>query len=181
MLNIHRAHVNPSRRSSGFRRLWARARLFLHDRSGAATVESGLAIAALICAFCPLAEIAHGAWSEDRMGRAARAAAHAVALMPQPAASAAALRTVACGAIGRELDIPGGCGAGWTVTVEAYASPAALLAGTPRPPGTAFGGEDGDMVSVSIAWHDAAQANAGDGTTPARVAVAVARNERAVE
>lgn len=181
MVNIHTSHVKPPWRPSGFRRLWARARLFLHDRSGASTIESGLAIAALICAFCPLAEIAHGAWSEDRMGRAARAAANAVALMPQPAASAAALRTVACGAIGRELAIPGGCGAGWTVTVEAYASPAALLAGTPRPPGTAFGGENGDMVSVSIAWRDAAQATAGEGTTAAPVALGVARNERAAE
>lgn len=181
MVNIHTAHVKPSPSPSGFRRLWARARFFVHDRSGASTVESGLAIAALICAFCPLAEIAHAAWSEDRMARAARAAAHAVALMPQPAASAAALRTVACGAIGRELGIPGGCGAGWTVTVEAYASPAALLAGTPRPPGTAFGGEDRDMVSVSISWGGAEQADAGDSTTAAPVAVAVARNERAVE
>ena len=37
------------------------------------------------------------------------------------------------------------------------------------------------MVSVSISWGGAEQADAGDTTTAAPVAVAVARNERAVE
>ena len=37
------------------------------------------------------------------------------------------------------------------------------------------------MVSVSSVWRGAEQADAGDSTTAAPVAVAVARNERAVE
>ena len=153
-----------------------------------------MAIFFLVSGFAVLIELAHAAYSVDRMDRAARAAARAVAFEPHAPASAKAVEALACRAARSELGMPavGGCDDLWTVSVDSYATPAALLAGTARGADTAPGGENGDMVAVRLGWSGqspfarlARNASAGDGGEEAEdaarpaVAVGIARNERA--
>ncbi len=177
---------------------------FLRERRAASALSSAAAIGVLVIGLAATIEIVRSAWSTDRMARAARTAARAVALMPDAAANAAALEAVACQAIRRELRLTDGegCDEAWTISVDIYESPSAMLAGTVRSgPDAVPGGENGDMVVVRIAWSRTnplawfvpdTEAEADDGTdtdgktdaaeseTIRTIVIGVARNERAV-
>ena len=165
---------------------------FVRGQEGVVAIEAAFSCFVLLLALAGLTGIIRDVYEEDRLDRAARAAVRAVALLGEAPASAAALETVACGAIRSELGLEAAfdCGAEWTLAIDAFESPTALLAGTPRSGDDAvIGGEDGDMVRVQIAAlvEDAdEEADADDeedaddgGSEPLDVlAEAVARNDR---
>ena len=149
----------------------------LLDGRGSVAVESAMTIAILVIVCGGLMAIAHAAYTDDRMGRAARAAARAVALVTEASPSQASLTSAACDAIKRELQLEADfdCGSEWTLTVTTNLVPTALLTGS-NPPGTT-----GEMILVRIDWDQAPWADAanllegsGGGT-----AVGVARREPA--
>ncbi len=124
---------------------------FAGSRRGAVTLEAALAISVLVIAFAGLAEIVRASYVGDMMGRAAWAAARAVALTPDAAADGA---QAACAAIRRELDLADDfdCANRWTLTVETGLAPSALLdaAGTGAGTGSGAGG-GGEMILVRLA------------------------------
>ena len=97
----------------------------------------------LVVGFAGLMEIVHASFTDDRMGRAARAAARALALDPSADA--------ACAHIRRELRLADDfdCGTAWTLKVDLGVGPGALPATLDAgvTPGT------GDMVLVRIGWN----------------------------
>ena len=155
----------------------------MRARRGSTAVETAVAISALVFAFAGLMEIVHTAWVGDTMGRAARAAARAVALAPE--GNAGTLDSVACAAIRRELALAEDfdCGANWTLTVDTGLTPEALLDGENGTEG------DGDMVLVQIAWRREpwdlgglpARPHPEGAEPPPAIAVGVARQEPAAE
>ena len=114
---------------------------FRSAQRGGTTIESALALVVLVVALAGLMEIVNTAFATDRMNRAARAAARALALD----ASADW-----CAAIRRELrlDEAFDCDDAWTVAVDHGVAPGAL----PRPLTAAVGGEAGELVLVRIEW-----------------------------
>ena len=130
-------------RARGFRAAGLRGALrgFRRGQRGATTIETAIAIVILVVGLAGLIEIVNASYTTDRMARAARAAARALALNGN---------ADACAAIRREfrLDDEFNCGAKWTITVDqgvsATALPATLDAGATA--GT------GDMVLVRITW-----------------------------
>ena len=147
----------------------------LLDGRGSVAVESTMTIGILVIVCGGLMAIAHAAYTDDRMGRAARAAARAVALVTEASPSQATLTSAACDAIKRELQFEADfdCGSEWTLTVTTNLVPTALLTGN-NPPGTT-----GEMILVRIDWNQAPWAEAanlldrsGGGTT-----VGLARRE----
>lgn len=157
-------------------RTLSKARAFFRARCGTVAIESTLAISVLVVVCGGLMAICHAAYTDDRMGRAARAAARAIALTTDASPSQAALTAVACDAIRRELDLDAefDCAAAWTVTVRMNLTPTALAAGTDA-------GERGDMILVEIGWQQAPWARAAsllDGSG-AGTAVGLARRELA--
>ena len=141
-------------------------------------IETAVVTSVLVLAFGGLMEIVHAAYVSDTMGRAARAAARAIALVPEAGANQGTLGSIACTAIRRELDLNEGfdCGSSWTLTVDTGLTPKALLQG--QNPGDSAG----DMVMVRIAWTRelwdlARPVNADERETPRVIAVGVARAE----
>ena len=124
---------------------------FFLDRRGAVAVESAVSIVILVIACGGLMAVAHGAYTDDRMGRAARAAARAVAFVAEASPTQATLNSVACDAIKRELQLEADfdCATKITMTVTNDLVPAALATGT-NPDG-----KSGDMVLVRIGWSSA--------------------------
>ena len=122
---------------------------FICARRGAVAIESALAIMTLMLVLAGLMAIVHTTYSDDRMGRAARAAARAVALVTDASATAPELAKVACEAIVKELDLAQDfdCKGTWNVTVSADLRPSTLEAGTNG------NGDAGDMVLVEIDWN----------------------------
>ena len=114
---------------------------FRRGESGATTIETAIAIAILVVGLAGLFEIVEASYTTDRMARAARAAARAVALNEN---------ADACAAIRREFHLADefNCGAKWTITVDQGVSPTALPA-TLDAGATAGTGE---MVLVRITW-----------------------------
>ena len=94
----------------------------------------------LVVGFGGLMEIVQASYTDDRMGRAARAAARALALDPS---------ANACAAIRREFHLADDfdCGA-WTLNVDRGVSPSAL----PATLDAAVTTGTGDMVLVRIGW-----------------------------
>ena len=148
-------------------------RSFLRESRGSLAVEGAIAVSILVAAFAGLMAIVQESYSSDRLGRAARAAARAVALD----ASADP-----CAAIRREFGLPESfdCNARWRICVDPPllhpSDLSSVLAGGP-----AASGESGDMVMVRIAWSDGTGAAGGSvcdqvGSSP-RVAMGVARRE----
>ena len=145
------------------------------DGRGSAAVETAITVGILVIVCGGLMAVAHAAYIDDRMGRAARAAARAVALMTEASPTPAALKSTACNAIKRELQLDANfdCASKWTITVTTDLVPAALGTGT-NPDGTT-----GEMILVKITWDQAPWATAaslldgsGGGTT-----VGLARRE----
>ena len=150
---------------------------FWRGRRGSVAVETALAVSLLVIAFAGIMEIVHSVYVEDRMGRASRAAARAIALVPEAGESALANR--ACAAIRRELDLSDSfdCGAKFAVTVDRNLAPAGLMHGADTEPT----GETGELVVVRIAWSagpwNPGELVADDDEDARPVAVGVARLE----
>ena len=110
-----------------------------------------MSIGILVVVSGGLMAIAHAAYTDDRMSRAARAAARAVAFATEASPSQAALISIACDAIKGELQLEANfdCSSDWTLSVTTDLAPSALGTGT-NPPGTT-----GEMILVEIAWQQA--------------------------
>ena len=123
---------------------------------GSVAIESVLAISVLVVMCGGLMAIAHAAYTEDRMGRAARAAARAIALAPDASANDATRFVVACKAIKRELDLDPefDCDRAWTISIETGLAPMSLAGGA-NPDGVS-----GDLVLVEIEWRQPPWAHA---------------------
>ena len=157
-------------------------------------IETALSISVLVLALAALMGIVQSVYTTDQLGRAARAAARTIALLPGAPASETVLQARACEAIRRELhlDPDVDCAARWAITIDSYPTPQALLAGTAGGEEAPPGGGNGDMVLVRIGWSRASSllgwlasdANAEeDAESPpvSMVVMGVARNERAAE
>ena len=154
-------------------------RRFWHERAAGVAVPTALTVSLLILAFAGLMEIVHSAYGTERMARAARAAARAVALLPDRSASPGTLQSVACAAIRRELDLDAqfNCGTTWTLSIVGSIAPQALLDGA--------AGGNGDLVVVRIGWDRApwrlggllGGSNGGQAAATREYAVSVARHE----
>ena len=109
----------------------------------------------LVVGFAGLMEIVNASYADDRIARAARAAARSLALDPGADPKAAA-----CAAIRRELRLADDfdCDSAWTLTVNLGVGPNSLPAtlGDSAPEGT------GDMVLVRIGWNREALSFGGD-------------------
>ena len=153
------------------------ATFFRVERGGVA-VESAVAIAVLVVLFGGLMAIVHAAYTDDRMGRAARVAARAVALETDTSLSQAALVLIACNAIRQELDLQPdfNCATTWTVTITTGLTPTALATGVNSD------GETGDMVLVELGWSQLPWARAAEllEGSGAGTAIGVARREPAI-
>ena len=153
--------------------------VFLRVERGGVAVESAVAIAVLVVLFGGLVAIVHAAYTDDRMGRAARAAARAVALETNTSLSQAELASIACGAIRQELDLGTNfnCAATWTVTITTGLTPTALATGVNSD------GETGDMVLVELGWSQLPWARAAEllEGSGAGTATGVARREPAIQ
>ena len=116
-------------------------RRFPRGERGAVTLESALAIVALLGAFAIAMEIVHTCWAADRMGRAARAAARSLALD---------VHADPCAAVRRELawSDDASCDRGMTIVVD----PAVGPEGLPAELDGEAGAGTGDLVLVRIAW-----------------------------
>ena len=107
-------------------------------------LESALGITILVIALSVLMEIVNTVYASDRMERAARAAARALALDAN---------ADACAAIRRELHLADefDCGAAWTLTIDHGVSPSTLPATLDAAAQTGAG----SLVLVRIGWtHD---------------------------
>lgn len=147
---------------------------FLGARGGSVAIESALSLTVLITVFAGLMAIAHAAYLDDRMGRAARAAARAVALVADTSTTQATLDSTACGAIKSELDLADDVDCTtWTVSVSADLTPSSLSSGANGE------GESGEMVLVEIEWRPAPWVLAvrALGSSGGRIATGVARRE----
>ena len=152
--------------------LGAAIRRFRRREHGGVAIESAIAIVILVVGFAGLMEIVQASYADDRMARAARAAARSLALDP-----GADPKATACSAIQRELDLPEDfkCEPAWTLNVEPGVSPNSLPAtlGDNAAQGT------GDMVLVRIEWNREALSFGGGGhiETVPMVAIGLARCE----
>ena len=159
---------------------------FVRGQGGVVGIEVAFSCFVLLLALAGLTGIVRDVYETDRLDRGARAAVRAVALLGEAPETAAALEAVVCRAIRSELGLEAAfdCGAEWTLAVDAFESPSALLAGTPRAGDDAvIGGEDGDMVRVRIAALVEEEAGEGEADDEASepldvLAEAVARNDR---
>ena len=129
---------------------------FLIGQSGAVAIESAIAISVLVAAFAGLMAIVQESYATDRVGRAARAVARAVALDSQ---------ADPCAAIRRELGLAADfdCESQWRITVDLGVSPSglpALLAGT-APDGAA----SGELILVRIGWKQESSGESADSET----------------
>lgn len=131
---------SPSRRAAG--RGWhGSLRRFRRDRRGSSTINGALALAVFVGGFAGLMEIVHTRFDADRMDRAARAVARAVALDRN---------ADRCAAIRHELDLASGfdCDDAWTIAVDHDVSPTEL----PATLGAQVQAGTGDLVFVRIFW-----------------------------
>ena len=149
---------------------------------GVAAVETALSIAVLVGVLAALMGVIQNLQGKDQAERATRAGARSVALLESAPTDQASLESAVCEGVNAELQLDEGydCTEGWSIEVEAYASPSALLAGTKRDGSAPLGGEDGDLVLVRLtererpAKTEEEKRKMGTG----RRTVAIAQNER---
>ena len=165
------------------RRFRGAVRGFIREKRASVAIEAAIALTVLVLGFGALMEIVRASYADDRMGRAARAAARALALDPT---------ADACAAIRGELRLAGdfACSTqsssaqpnGVSVRVDRGVNPTTLPATLDAAATTGTG----DMVLIRIGWNrdpwtfsallrDANAANAA-GTVP-MTAVGLARCE----
>ena len=142
-------HVGPTPRPNrGSGRLGVSIRRFWRSEHGGAAIESAVALLILVVGFAGLMEIVQVFYTDDRMSRAARAAARVLAL--NPSAGDEEAKNVACATIRRELSLPEDfdCSTAWTLTVDRGVSPGTL----PATLDASIARGTGDMVLVRIGW-----------------------------
>ena len=129
------------RPNRGSGRLPASIRRFWRSEHGGVAIESAVTLMVLVVGFAGLMEIVQVFYTDDRMSRAARAAARVLALNPS---------ADACDTIRRELSLPGDfdCSTAWTLTVDRGVSPGTL----PATLDASVASGTGDMVLVRIGW-----------------------------
>ena len=120
----------------------------VRDQRGSVAVEGAIAISILVGVLAALMAIVQESYAEDRMGRAARAAARAVALNAQ---------ADPCAAIRRELSLASDydCEGEWQITIDFDVSPSGLstlVAGETQEESS-----NGELVLVRIGWKEDAQ------------------------
>ena len=149
----------PHRPHHGSMGLGAAIRRFWRGEHGGVAIESAIAIVILVVGFAGLMEIVQASYVDDRMARAARAAARSLAL--DPGADSEASKANACVAIRRELDLAEDfpCETAWELIPELGVSPNSL----PATLGDSATAGTGDMVLVRIKWNREALSFAGDG------------------
>ena len=153
----------PAPRTTGTHRgptgLGAALRRFWRGEHGGAAIETAIAMVILVVGFAGLMEIVNASYADDRMARAARAAARSLAL--DPGADLESSSVNACVAIRRELDLAEDfdCDTPWELTVKLGVGPDSLSAtlGDSAAAGT------GDMVLVRIGWNREALSFGGGG------------------
>lgn len=157
---------------------------FRRGRRGAVGIEAALSLSVLVVSLGVLMGIVETIYVSDRLSRAARAAAYTISMLP-PEPAGISPNAVACQAIQRELglDAEFNCAERWTISVDTYPDPAALLAGAARGGDAPLAGEDGDMILVQIGQDWAprlfALLSGADNDIPTQVtAVGVARKEQ---
>ena len=150
---------------------------FWRDQRASVAVETAIAVSVLVIAFAGIVQIVHSAYVSDRMGRAARAAVHAVAL--SPGTKAASLASLVCKAIRNELDLGDGfdCTKKLSVKIDRKLIPGDL---------TKSGGSrarNGELALIWIAWSggrwNPGELLANDDEDARRAVLAVARLEPA--
>ena len=135
-----RRRAGPGGSASG---LGTAIRRFGHGEHGAVAIESAIAIVILVVGFAGLMEVVQACYTDDRMSRAARAAARVLALDPTADTCAAIRRELR---LAEEFDCDT---ATWTLTVHPGVSPDAL----PSTPDGSVTFGTGDMVLVWIEWN----------------------------
>ncbi len=150
---------------------------FWRGRRASVAVETAVASALLVIAFAGVIQIVHSAYVSDRMDRAARSAARAIAFTP--GADAGSLPGLACEAIRNELDLDEefDCATKLSVEIENSLAPANL--------GESAGSEHatpaGELVRVRIAWSggpwNPGMLVQGDDADSRPVAIGIARIE----
>ena len=152
-------------------------RAFWRGRRGSVAVETAIATALLVIAFAGVMQIVHSAYVSDRMDRAARSAARAIAFTP--GANAASLPGLACQAIRKELDLGEGfdCATRFSVEIENRLAPASLT----ESAGSEHATPAGELVRVRISWSggpwNPGILLSGDDADSRPVAIAIARLE----
>ena len=150
---------------------------FWRCRRGSVAVETSIAIAFLVVAFAGVMQIVHSAYVSDRMDRAARSAARAIAFTP--GANAGSLPGLACRAIRKELDLGEefDCATRLSVEIENSLAPASLAESS----GSEDAAPAGQLVRVRIAWSggpwNPGMLVQGDDPDSRPVAVGIARLE----
>lgn len=121
---------------------------FWRGRRGSVAVETAIAVSLLVIAFAGVMQIVHSAWVSDRMDRAARSAARAIAFTP--GANAGSLPGLACAAIRKELDLAEAfdCATTLSVEIENSLAPASLT----ESAGSEHATPAGELVRVRIVW-----------------------------
>jgi hypothetical protein len=149
----------PHRPHHGSMGLGAALRRFRRGDRGGVAIESAIAIVILVVGFAGLMEIVQASYADDRMARAARAAARSLAL--DPGADSEASKANACVAIRRELDLAEDfpCETAWELIPELGVSPNSL----PATLGDSATAGTGDMVLVQIKWNREAFSFGGGG------------------
>ena len=149
---------------------------------GATAVETALSIAVLVGVLAALMGVIQDLYAKDRAERATRAGARSLALLESAPADQTSLEAAVCEGVKAELKLDEGydCTARWSIEVEAYANPSALLAGTERSGSTPLGGEDGDLVLVRLTARETPAKTEEEKRKKAtgRGTVAIAQNER---
>jgi len=115
-----RSQRYPARARRGTSGLGTAIRRFGRGEHGGAAIEAAIAMAILVTGFASLMEVVRDSYTDDRMARAARAAAHALALDPALAQDPNPVAT-ACAPIRRELALANDfdCAtASWTLKVD---------------------------------------------------------------
>lgn len=144
----------PARGPGGLRgtvrRLRGPVRGFLREKRASVAIEAAIALTVLVLGFGALMEIVRASYADDRMGRAARAAARALALDPT---------ADACAAIRGELRLAGDFACrtqsssaqpnGVSVRVDRGVNPTTLPATLDAAATTGTG----DMVLIRIGWN----------------------------
>ena len=126
----------PDRNGLPFERWSSAARglgVFFRSRRGSVGLETMLTVTVMLVLCGGLMAIAYTAYSQDRMDRAARAAARAVALLPVAvAADEAAVKATVCDVLRVEFDLDSGtdCDATWTITIQTGLTTEDLANGT---------------------------------------------------
>ena len=140
----------------------AALRRFARCEAGGSAVDSALAIAILVTAFAGLMAIVETVYTEDRMGRGARAVARSIALNPSDSpwnalktegliasakkCPAVSTGTVTCG--GSNIELENGTCDDWTLIIQRKLLPEELPGALETCP--AAGAGAGDLVLVRV-------------------------------